>query len=281
MCSLSQQCAGDTPEALPADAAGEADEGSASKRWDCTLRKGGLLNGQTGEVRELDCKRWACVEHGPKLAWRWRQRVAMVPWRLMLTLSLVPEDRGAARAAWGKMAKWLRARGMTTYLRVMELGSEHGMRHWHVLVDAPWIEQAELSRRAAEVGLGSVVWVSRVKDRAGATYYLLGYVFKSLGVTDERQEGWRKVTVSRNIPSWPRVVEARADYKAERDPGHWMVVGGDYRHMPDALTYAAFLEKQEAIHGNGGNDMGKAPGTGADDREVDLVRDGSEDGVCV
>ncbi len=65
------------------------------------------------------------------------------------------------------------------------------------LVDAKWIDQAALSEAAAAAGLGSVVWVSRVKDRGKAIWYLLGYVFKSLGVDDERSRGWRKLTVSR------------------------------------------------------------------------------------
>jgi len=230
--------------ALPGDASGN--ELPEDDRWDCRLRKVDLLNSETGETRGLDCKRWACAEHGPRLAWRWRQRVAMVPWQLMLTLTLVPEDRDQARAAWGKLARWLRSRGMTTYLRVMELGSLHGMRHWHVLVDMPWVTQSELSTRCAEVGLGSVVWVSKVKDRIAATYYLLGYVFKSLGVTDERQEGWRKVTVSRNVPNWTRVLRARHDWREDSSAAHWSVVVGSYRHMPDALTYESFVKGSEA-----------------------------------
>lgn len=204
-------------------------------RWLCPLQGMRLFNFATGEVLAMDCKRWACVEHGPKLAWRWRTRVSMVPWKLMLTLTLVPENQADARKAWQRVARWLRSKGMTTYLRVMELGTEHGMRHWHVLVDLDYVAQAELSTQAVVAGLGRVVWVSKVKSREGATYYLLGYVFKSLGVEDERQRGWRKLTVSRNIPNWDKVVSARHDIPANSSSDHWMVTGwdsGDVRVEP-------------------------------------------------
>ncbi len=201
---------------------------SPSDRWDCQFKYRILLNSDTGEVLPMDCKRWSCIEHGPLLAWRWRQRVSGVPWALMLTLSLVPEDRGQARKAWTEMVRWLKARGMTTYMRVMELGSEHGMRHWHVLVDARWIDQKELSEQCLKTGLGSVVWVSKVKERDAAIWYLLGYVFKSLGTNDPRQEGWRKLTVSRNIPSWERTLAARANAQDPHD-GRW----GIYTYVPE------------------------------------------------
>jgi len=208
-----------------------ADQGSErespSNRWDCPLQQMRLFNFQTGEVLAMDCKRWACVEHGPKLAWRWRQRVSMVPWKLMLTLTLVPEDRKLARKAWQRVARWLRSKGMRTYLRVMELGGEHGMRHWHILLDIDFVDVRALSVYCVSSGLGRVVYASKVKSREGATYYLLGYVFKSLGVEDERQRGWRKLTVSRNIPSWEKVVTARHDIPAGSSGNHWLVVGWD------------------------------------------------------
>jgi len=225
-----------------------ADSGKSSyERWTCPYADLELRDGATGEVRSLDCKRWSCIEHGPRLAWRWRQRVGMVPWRLMLTLTLVPEDRDEARRAWARMRRWLKARGLRTYLRVMELGPLHGMRHWHVLVDCAWIDQADLSTTAAECGLGSVVWVSKVKDPVAATWYLLGYVFKSLGVEDERQDGWRKLTVSRNIPSWSRVLEARADHRAPGFDSYWRVVGRTDGDVPSAHFYVRQLDRHREV----------------------------------
>jgi len=203
-----------------------------SNRWTCLLEGSVLLNYATGERLAMDCKRWSCVEHGPKLAWRWRTRVSMVPWKLMLTLTNVPEDQAAARRGWQRMSRWLKGRGMSTYLRVMELGSEHGMRHWHILIDTPFVDVRELSAFAVDCGLGQVVWASKVKSREGATWYLLGYVFKSLGVENERQKGWRKLTVSRNIPSWQRVLEARHGASDDDPPSRWVVtgnVGSDHR----------------------------------------------------
>ncbi len=213
------------PDLAAADAG--ADQGPEGEpppdRWVCPLGGNVLLNYATGEVLAMDCKRWACAEHGPLLAWRWRTRVSMVPWKLMLTLTNVPEDQGLARKGWQRLSRWLKTKGMTTYLRVMELGSEHGMRHWHVLVDVDFIPVRELSVFAESCGLGKVVWASQVKSREGATWYLLGYVFKSLGVENARQKGWRKLTVSRNIPSWERVLEARHRGVDSRAGDRWTV----------------------------------------------------------
>lgn len=214
-------------ETMDTRADSESEGGDQPDRWTCPLQQMRLFNFATGEVLAMDCKRWSCVEHGPILAWRWRQRVSMVPWKLMLTLTLVPEDRELARKAWQRVARWLRSKGMRTYLRVMELGGEHGMRHWHILVDLDYINVRQLSAYCANSGLGKIVYASKVRSREGATYYLLGYVFKSLGVEDERQRGWRKVTVSRNVPNWDKVVSARHDIPAGSSGTHWLVVGGD------------------------------------------------------
>ncbi len=213
-------------EALVGGADQGSEGGSSPDRWVCPLRGNVLLNYATGERLAMDCKRWSCVEHGPMLAWRWRTRVSMVPWKLMLTLTLVPESREDARRAWQRMSRWLKGKGMKTYLRVMELGDEHGMRHWHVLVDTAFVDIRDLSSYAASCGLGKVVWASRVKSREGAVWYLLGYVFKSLGVRDARTEGWRKLTVSRSIPSWEKVLAARHDIPASGTNDRWVVAGG-------------------------------------------------------
>lgn len=229
-----------------------ADQGSErespSDRWACPLQGMRLFNFANGEVLAMDCKRWACVEHGPKLAWRWRQRVSMVPWKLMLTLTLVPEDQKLARKAWQRVARWLRSKGMRTYLRVMELGGEHGMRHWHILLDIDYVDVRELSLYAVASGLGKIVYASEVHSREGATYYLLGYVFKSLGVEDDRQRGWRKLTVSRNIPSWERVLEARHDIPPGGAGSHWLVTGwdsGDVLVEQDDPLKAGFSTRKE------------------------------------
>ncbi len=221
------------------DASAGADQeprGNDATRWTCPLSGMSLQNAATGEIRDMDCKRWSCLVHGPMLAWRWSQRISGVPWTRMITLTAVPESQAEARKAWTKLIRWLRTRGIVTYLRVMELGHVSGMRHWHVLVDGNQsIPQAELSSYAAQCGLGYVVWISKVRERAGAVWYLLGYVFKSLGVTDERQFRWRKVTVSRNIPNWERVLEKRHDITASTaDSGDWSVVSSPNRAMYDA-----------------------------------------------
>jgi len=238
-------------------------------RWTCPLDGMSLRNVGTGEIRKMDCKRWACIEHGPLLGWRWSQRIMGVPWTKMITLTAVPDDRKEAARAWDKMVRWLKLRGVRTYLRVMELGSAHGMRHWHILVDGTSsIPQVELSGYAARCGLGYITWISKVRERSGAVWYLLGYVFKSLGVSDERQRGWRKVTVSRNIPNWERVLEARHDIpSADGNAADWAVVSG-----PNESLYHAYLDSDVMRPWKEGNADQFEPGRRGDGKATGVAK---------
>jgi len=174
------------------------------QQWECPYAaKWRMVNKTTGESHDFDCKSWRCPVHGPKLHWRWLQRLGFIPWELMLTFTLVPDDRRVARLAWTALVRWMRARGVHTYVRTMEYGSRTGMRHWHALVAGTgYIDHAQLSKKAEEVGLGPNVWIARVKDKRGAASYLLKYALKALGEYDTRRDGWRCITASRNVPSW-------------------------------------------------------------------------------
>jgi len=178
--------------------------------WKCPYSAYWMLNETTGEVQDFDCKSWYCGVHAPLQSWRWYKRTEMIPWTTMYTLTLVPEDKKKAAQAWTSMVRWLKKEtGMTVYLRVMELGKRGGMRHWHILTDGRPAQNALLSAQASRLGLGRVTWVSFVRNTKGATWYLLGYVTKSLGVYDRRNSGWRRVTCSRKVASWKQVQEVR------------------------------------------------------------------------
>jgi hypothetical protein len=179
--------------------------------WTCRYRSWRMVAKASGESREFDCKSWRCSIHGPMNAWRWKKRLEMVPWQLMLTITLVPNDRDVAAKAWTELVRWLKEQGVRTYCRVLERGKLHGMRHYHILLHgAAYVDIGDISAKCGEVGFGKHCWVTRVGHAAGALRYILKYLFKDLGLEDSREDrGWRRICVSRNILAWPRIAEAR------------------------------------------------------------------------
>jgi hypothetical protein len=165
----------------------------------------------TGEVFDFDCGSWNCPVHGPRKRWRWQLRLGAIPWKLMLTLTNVDDDRALARLSWQRVRLFLKKSGMTTFFRVLEFGSQTGMRHWHVLVDLPekvdveglrnvWKRDGEIRR----------VHAVKVYETGGAVAYLLKYATKDLVGRDTRRRGWRSVSCSRNVRTEQYVKEAMA-----------------------------------------------------------------------
>jgi len=177
-------------------------------RWECRLSTWRFMNRSTGELLPVDCKSWACSVHAPMLQWRWRKRVELVRWTLFWTFTLVPESRSEARRIWHNIRRWLRRRGMVTYLRSMEIG-KGGMRHWHVLLaGAARVEFAEVQALAVRNGLGSILWVTKVEDQARMASYVTKYATKGDGSgNEERFQGWRRLTISRDVAPWHVVRE--------------------------------------------------------------------------
>ncbi len=204
---------------------------------------GTSLQSEYGEIVSLSCKEWKCRICGPRNAWRWRLRVSRMEFKLMLLLTNVPEDQVKARQGWTKLWRALKKHGCTEYLRVMELGPEHGMRHWHVLTTGvPFVSVWWLSRLAQESGLGKIVYSRRVYEISGAVDYLLGYVFKSLGVPDERKKAWRAVTCSRGVPNASKAL-ARAYPFRNADKARWSVAG----YVDDDVPYTSLDELRERL----------------------------------
>lgn len=202
--------------------------------WDCRYKDWRWVNETTGEVTRFDCHTWRCVEHAPRLSWRWTVRGRGIRWSHFWTFTLVPEDRDRARVAWRRIVRMLRRYGVVSYLRAMEIG-KGGMRHWHVLVRGPKdIPHEVVSRTAVASGLGKVAWVKRVTDADGAARYVLKYVTKGGLAFGERFKGWRRVTVSRDIPSWVVIKELMAAARrGTGDPGNdWRSYGSVTEVVP-------------------------------------------------
>lgn len=193
--------------------------------WDCRYQRYRLVDKSTGEAVEFDCKQWSCLVHGPRVAWRWKMRLGAVPWTHMVTLTLVPGDKGEARIAWQRVARWMRKETLLeSFVRVMEYGGRSGMRHWHILTIGRAWKKADLGRlrdESRKAGLGSRVHVGRVGDRYGAVAYLLKYALKDIGVLDARRRGWRCITSSRDISPYSRVLERLGKEPKEKDFELW------------------------------------------------------------
>jgi len=183
----------------------KTNDAPASLSWECPYHSWRMLNTETGERREFDCKNWRCLKHGPMLAWRWGLRVGAIPWELMVTFTNVPEDQLLARRGWQAIMKYLRKQGITGFVKAMELGSQTGMRHYHVLlVGTPRVNLAALNAICEFHGHG-FVWATKVKNKTRAAKYILKYPFKDLGAHSTRFRGWRTVTASRSVPCWQDV----------------------------------------------------------------------------
>jgi len=128
----------------------------------------------------------------------------------MLTLTNVPEDREKASKTWTVFVRWLRREwGATTYLRAMEIGAG-GMRHWHVLLrGVERVDHYQLSRYAQSLGLGRIVYETAIKDGdddyVKAAAYVVKYATKGTPGHEKRFRGWRRITSSRDLPTWKKI----------------------------------------------------------------------------
>jgi hypothetical protein len=203
----------------------------AAEAWRCPYETWSLLDTVTGLVTAFDCKSWTCIIHGRINAYRWRTRLGAVPWSLMLTLTQVSENREVAAAQWLALRRWLKARGMRTYLRVLELGDKTGMRHWHILLEGiEYVDVDGLREASRRAGLGERVHAMRIRKREAALRYVVDYLTKSLGRDRVRTSGWRRITTSRNIAGYLETKDARMVNKGQpmtgREKGRYILRKG-------------------------------------------------------
>ena len=198
--------------------------------WDCPYQSWKMVNKLTGEVHDFDCKTWTCMVHGPLNAWRWGLRISNVPWTLMLTITNVPEDRAIARRGWQHFARWMRKQGVTTFVKTMELGPLHDMRHYHVLLAGVKYLPISSMNYLLQSHQHGFAWVTPVKSKGRAARYILKYPLKDLGQSRLRFKGWRTVTASRSIPSWKDVQSKFFDQRFIQEEG-WSLDGPVNRNV--------------------------------------------------
>lgn len=147
----------------------------------------------------------------------------------MITLTHVPRDPTQERLVWHRMRRFLVSKGVRTFLKVTEFGERTEMKHYHIIVEpVTFISVYELSAAAGKAGLGTIVYISTDKmgrTRRDAVTYLLKYCFKDYTNT-RLPKGFRRVTCSRNVPSWGSVCQSLG-FKMELEEGdEWFLVKG-------------------------------------------------------
>ena len=124
----------------------------------------------------------------------------------LLTLTVDPSNYPDPLAAlkdanrkWSRLvAEMRKCFGKVEYVRVWEL-HRSGWPHAHIAMRAPYLPHGWISRRWAELGVGSIVDIRRVKQPERAAGYLLKYMSADFGSTQaalprvrliNRSRGW-------------------------------------------------------------------------------------------
>ena len=113
----------------------------------------------------------------------------------MITLTNIPQEKSAAYLGFKQLIRDIRQEGIRMeYVRFLEVGSNTGMRHFHLAQRGDFIPVRWLSQRAAANGLGKIVYAEACRG-AGPAFYLAKYITKD----DNSLPGWRKVASSRGF----------------------------------------------------------------------------------
>jgi hypothetical protein len=166
-----------------------------STTHDCKYIKWHWLNVNTGEIKPFNCGSWSCNQHRSAVAYHWACRIAEASPQRMFTLTNIPHNKTEAYLGFQQLIRDIRAEGMAIeYARFFELGSQTGMRHFHLAQKGDYIPVRWLSKRASANGLGKIVYAEECYG-AGPAFYLGKYITKD----DFSLTGWRKVASSKHF----------------------------------------------------------------------------------
>lgn len=240
---------------------------SCSKPWYLHT----VLHDGTHKFIDFDCKQWSCFEHQLLLKKRWFSRLDTINWSLMITLTLVPIDKHLEQKAWSAFARMMKNKySLDTFVKVIEVGSKTGMRHLHCLFAGKnfkvkdgrsWtIRDVDIKEKAYKYGFGKVLHIRPVDGNSQSINYLLKYLMKD--VENEKydpktgeaymRERERKLTTSRNIPSFKTLHEFRQKIKARSshpdNPDHPIYSTPIDSRIVDDLDITAFDRDYENYH---------------------------------
>lgn len=226
---------------------------------------GYLVNPSKKRYFRAGCMCWRCTKCKRVLAYRVRKRLEPIRWTAKIELTLdgdnSPTRENNLRLARGtrNLLQFARRHFRRQYgedfnfrfARMHGVGERKGGLHSHLVWDAPYIPQAELSAHAQACGLGYVVWIRAVDNRhhadAAAKYVAdqaVGYVANQAAGSAARADlplGCRRFQSS-GVPAY------------EGEPGwHWQECTPDLEWDPN--SYEAGL-KAAMLLGNDARYLG-------------------------
>lgn len=189
------------------------------------VRGRAFFNPVTGELRAIPCGSWRCPVCAPAKAYRLGLVAAHAYPERFITLSRVSDDLTGALRRLQTLTQSLRRAGHTfEYLAVPEPHKNLSW-HLHLLQRGSFVPQRELSWRAASAGMGSVVWISAVREPEHVARYLVKYMTK--GDPDSFPKGARRYRTTRQFyPGGKAEAERRAfGPSADSDSVHrWSIM---------------------------------------------------------
>jgi hypothetical protein len=166
------------------------------------------------------------------MAYPWKITLVEAPFERFSTLTLVPDDPEVAKHAWKDFVQairygWKVGRGWRAgeryaghkahrvfeYVRVLEYGAAHGMKHYHVAHHGSYVPQAEMSTLWEAQGGGRIVDTRTVQTPGMLLHYLTDYLSKG-----GMQRGERKISVSKGL--WPNGRPSVRDLTVDVDGEH-------------------------------------------------------------
>jgi hypothetical protein len=205
-----------------------------------------LLNVETGEKRDINCKSWRCPAHRGKWVHRWRtvvsRETAANPVDRLITLTLAapctPEQLSLAKQL---LFRRLRSRyGQFEYLAVLEFTSKTRLPHLHILARSLFIPQRELSnlwkKSSTDAGIkpSPVVYIEAPRNQSAAAVYAVSYALDGHSKGQDIPDDWRgrKITYSRNFFESKKAKEHWLSYIEEKfgppdPPANWRVCRQD------------------------------------------------------
>lgn len=172
-----------------------------------------LLNRETGQVLEINCKSWRCPKHRKKWLMKWRvvvsRELKVNPVNKLITLTCAsdctPEQLTLARQL---LCRDLRKEfEYFDYLSVLEFTSKTRLPHLHLMARCDYIPQNLLSEmwskatKSAGIKASPIVYIEAPRSQDAAAVYALSYALSGHEKGQDIPDEWhgRKISYSKGF----------------------------------------------------------------------------------
>lgn len=172
-----------------------------------------LLDKNSGQVAEINCKSWRCPKHQHSWKHKWQtvltRDLALKPVDRLVTLTCASKATAdqlvAARRSLCRDLRTLN--GPFEYFSVLEFTSKSRLPHMHMLVRGVYIDHWELSClwEIASVRAGFkrsyITYIEKPRSQTGSAHYALKYALSGAEKDQSIPDDWegRKITYSKNF----------------------------------------------------------------------------------